>query len=61
MQHSGVPIPPSPFSAPPTFLPVVFREGRRLASRELSSGGGGGRSAEVTATAAADGWKGRLL
>lgn len=34
----------------------------RLASRGLSSGGGAGRSAGVTATAApaADGWKGRL-
>lgn len=32
----------------------------RLASSGLSSGGGAGRSAGVTATAAADGWKGRL-
>nr|XP_012639310.1 collagen type IV alpha-3-binding protein isoform X2 [Microcebus murinus] len=62
MQHSGVLCPPSPFSAPPTFLPVGTRENRRLASRGLSSGGGAGRNAGVTATtaAAADGWKGRL-
>lgn len=32
----------------------------RLASRGLSSGGSAGRSAGVTATAAADGWKDRL-
>ncbi|XP_054571141.1 ceramide transfer protein isoform X1 [Eptesicus fuscus] len=59
MQYSGVPIPP-PFSAPPTSLPGVTREGRRLASTGLSPGGGAGRSAGVTAAAAADGWKGRL-
>uniref|UniRef100_A0A8D2AYQ1 Ceramide transfer protein n=2 Tax=Sciurus vulgaris TaxID=55149 RepID=A0A8D2AYQ1_SCIVU len=58
MQLGRVPIPPSPLSAPPTFLPVVTREGRR----GPSSGSGAGRSAGVTATvaAAADGWKGRL-
>ncbi|XP_006167847.1 collagen type IV alpha-3-binding protein isoform X2 [Tupaia chinensis] len=58
MQQCGVPIPPSPLSTP-TFLPVVTREGRSLASRGLSLSGGAGRSAGVTATAA-DGWKGRL-
>nr|KAF6489117.1 hypothetical protein HJG59_003160 [Molossus molossus] len=59
MQHSDVLTPP-PFSAPPTSLPGVTREGWRLASRGLSSGGSAGRSAGVTATAAADGCKGRL-
>ncbi|XP_003899874.1 ceramide transfer protein isoform X3 [Papio anubis] len=59
MQHSGIPIPPSPYCAPPTFLPLVIRESRR----GLSSGGSTGRNAGVPATAAAaaaDGWKGRL-
>lgn len=40
---------------PPPFLLLL-----RLAWKELRSGGGAGRSAGVTATAAADGWKGRL-
>uniref|UniRef100_A0A2K6TP43 Ceramide transfer protein n=1 Tax=Saimiri boliviensis boliviensis TaxID=39432 RepID=A0A2K6TP43_SAIBB len=45
----------SPRAAPPTLIPVVTQESRR----GLSSGGGAGRNAGVTATAA-DGWKGRL-
>uniref|UniRef100_A0A7N9CR77 Ceramide transfer protein n=1 Tax=Macaca fascicularis TaxID=9541 RepID=A0A7N9CR77_MACFA len=57
MQHSGIPIPPSPYCAPPTFLPLVIRESRR----GLSSGGSTGRNAGVPATAAAaDGWKAEL-
>ncbi|XP_063114436.1 LOW QUALITY PROTEIN: ceramide transfer protein [Cavia porcellus] len=59
MPLSRVPIPPSPGCAPPTFLPVVPREGWR----RPSSGGGVGHSAGVTATVArltADGWKGKL-
>ncbi|XP_017704207.1 PREDICTED: collagen type IV alpha-3-binding protein isoform X1 [Rhinopithecus bieti] len=57
MQHSGIPIPPSPYCAPPTFLPLVIRESRG----GLSSGGSTGRNAGVPETAAAaDGWKGRL-
>ncbi|KAM9694187.1 ceramide transfer protein isoform 2-T2 [Trichechus inunguis] len=61
MQHRGAPVPPSFFSTPPTFLPVVARESQRLASRGLSSGGGARRNTGVTATAvAADGWRSRL-
>nr|XP_023401422.1 LOW QUALITY PROTEIN: collagen type IV alpha-3-binding protein [Loxodonta africana] len=57
MQHGSAPVPPSFFSTPPTFLPVVARESQRGSS----SGGGTGRNAGVTATAAtADGWKSRL-
>lgn len=42
-------------------LPFFPFPSLRLASKGLSSGGGAGRSAGVTATAAADGWKGRLV
>ena len=42
----------------PVFL--LFSSPPRLASRGPNSGGGAGRSAGVTATATADGWKGRL-
>lgn len=42
----------------PVFL--LFSSPPRLASRGPNSGGGAGRSAGVTTTATADGWKGRL-
>lgn len=42
----------------PVFL--LFSSPPRLASRGPNLGGGAGRSAGVTATATADGWKGRL-
>ncbi|XP_032965942.1 ceramide transfer protein isoform X2 [Rhinolophus ferrumequinum] len=56
MQHSSVPN-TTPVSAPPTSLLCVTREGRR----GVSSGGGAGRSAGVTATVAADGRRDRFL
>lgn len=45
------------FLFPSSFL---FRLPLRLVSKGLSSGGGARRSARITTTAAADGWKGRL-
>lgn len=45
------------FLFPSSFLSLFCL---RLASKGLSSGGGAGRSAGVTTTATADGWKGRL-